>query len=59
MKNYRNKQITEAENKEVLEEYHFAGGGEYLPMTVKAKNQEEAEKIYLKERKKIINRLVA
>lgn len=63
MKNYKNKMV-EGENSpmgielkmENWAEYHFAGGGEYEPMNVKARSIQEAEEIYLKERKKIINK---
>ena len=43
---YNNKMVTNAKNKsgEQEQEFHFAGGMEYLPQTVKAKSREEAEK---------------
>lgn len=52
LKNYKNKQIAESENRE-LEEFHFSGGGEYEPLTVKARSREEAEEFWQKERKKV------
>ena len=33
-----------------IDEYHFAGGGQYFPMTVKAASAEEAHDIYLQKR---------
>ena len=33
------------------EEFHFPGGGEYLPMTIRASSQQEAEEIWLKTKK--------
>ena len=33
------------------EEFHFPGSGEWLPMTVVASSQQEAEEIWLKTRK--------
>jgi hypothetical protein len=55
LKNYKNKQIAESENKgeELLEEYHFSGGLEYEPLTVKARSREEAEEIWRQKRIKI------
>lgn len=58
--------ITNAKNKIVgeLQEFHFAGGGEYLPQTIRASTREEAEKKWIetrvpvgkeKESKEIIN----
>ena len=41
--------------KEALQEYHFAGGTEFKPATVLASNQEEANKIYSKEKLSITN----
>lgn len=35
------------------QEYHFAGGLEYEPLTVKAASQEEAEKLWQQLRKKV------
>lgn len=40
----------------VLVEYFFAGGGEYLPLTVFAESQEKANEIYILERVKINNK---
>lgn len=34
-------------------EYHFSGGGEYEPCTIKATSREEAEKKWEKERKAV------
>ncbi len=36
-----------------LEEFHFAGGREYEPLTVHAVSREEAEEIWIRERKKV------
>jgi hypothetical protein len=36
-----------------LEEFHFAGGREYEPLTVHARSREEAEEIWMRERKKV------
>lgn len=33
------------------EEFHFPGGGEYLPMTINALSRKEAEEIWFRERK--------
>lgn len=56
-KNFEDKSLKPetAENKgeEILQEYHFAGGTEYQPMTIKAKSREEAEEIYEKEKQKV------
>ena len=56
-KEAKNKQITDANNKSQstneLQEFHFAGGLEYEPLTVQARNREEAEEIWQKERKKV------
>ena len=35
------------------QEYHFAGGLEYEPLTVKAASREEAEKLWQQNRKKV------
>jgi len=35
------------------QEYHFAGGLEYEPLTVKAASREEAEKLWQEKRKKV------
>jgi hypothetical protein len=54
-KESKNKQITGLRNKTEaeLEEFHFSGGLEYEPLTVRARSREEAEEIWLKERKKV------
>lgn len=58
-KNYKNKQITDTEtktpqtNEGALEDFFFAGGGEYEPLTVQARSREEAEEIWQKQRKKV------
>lgn len=36
-----------------LTEYHFAGGTEYVPQTVKAQSLEEANAIYSQTRQKV------
>lgn len=47
LKNYKNKLITDSENKdEELQEFHFAGGLEYEPITIQARSREEAEEIW-------------
>lgn len=45
----------DAQNKteQPLQEFHFAGGGEYEPITVQAKTPEEAQEIWKRERKKV------
>ena len=35
------------------ENYFFPGGQEFMPMTVKAANREEAEKVWEKEKKPV------
>lgn len=56
LKSEKNKMLgsEDIKNKEVEQsiEYHFPGGLEYKPMTVKAKNREEAEAIWEKKREK-------
>jgi len=57
--NSKNKDMASSEEtttKVVLQEFHFAGGGEYYPMTILAANIFEAEKIYITKRI-IINNL--
>lgn len=51
----KNKVIAEppAAKAEQLEEFHFAGGREYEPLTVRAVSCKEAEEIWLRERKKV------
>ncbi len=47
--------VDEAKNKseQSLEEFHFGGGGEYQPITVRAASREEAEAIWTRERTKV------
>ncbi|MBI4119242.1 MAG: hypothetical protein HY456_00155 [Parcubacteria group bacterium] len=54
-KDSKNKMIGEAENKAetALQEFHFAGGTEYRPQTVKARTYEEALEIWEKTREKV------
>lgn len=54
-KEAKNKQVTGVTNKAEgeLQEFHFAGGGEYQPLSVHARSREEAEEIWRKERKKV------
>lgn len=42
--------VESVKTKSIVEPYHFAGGGEYYPITVIAENREEAEKKWEKER---------
>jgi hypothetical protein len=42
-----------AKAEQPLEEYHFAGGREYEPLTVLAKSREEAEAIWINKSKKV------
>jgi len=35
------------------QEYFFSGGQEYLPQTIRADSQEEAEKVWKESRKKV------
>ncbi len=35
------------------QEYFFSGGQEYLPQTIRADSQEEAEKLWKESRKKV------
>lgn len=37
----------------ILEEYHFSGGGEYEPMTITATSRESAEAEWLQRRVKV------
>lgn len=57
LKDEKNKMLNEKDVKtkevEVLEEFHFPGGLEYKPMTIKAKSREEAEAIWEKKREKV------
>ncbi len=46
----------ESRNKQeagIEEEYHFSGGGEYEPLSVKARSPAEAEKLWQEQRKKV------
>lgn len=56
-KEYKNKAVdpekVKTKSEEALEEYHFPGGLEYEPLTVRARSREEAEEIWLKQRKKV------
>ena len=58
-KDSKNKMIdgTQAKNKSGQsppeQEWHFSGGLEYEPATVRAKSREEAETIWLQTRKKV------
>ena len=47
-KEYKTKDISAP-----LEDYHFSGGGEYEPITIKARDRDEAEKIWREQRKKV------
>lgn len=50
----KNKMQTDAHNKSEEErEFHFSGSGEYQPMTIKARTQEEAIERWEKERIKV------
>ena len=51
-KDYKNKMINQASNKNepLDEEFHFGGDMKYLPMVVKAKTIEEAQAIWEKTR---------
>lgn len=57
IKDAKNKQQTDSADKSQseapLEEYHFAGGGEYEPLAVQARSREEAEKLWQGKRKKV------
>ncbi|GIW70362.1 MAG: hypothetical protein KatS3mg101_1109 [Patescibacteria group bacterium] len=56
LKNYKNKQITDeavVKTSEEEQEYHFSGGGEYEPMTIKAHSYEEALAKWEQIRKKV------
>jgi len=37
----------------IIEEYHFPGGGEYEPMTIEATSRESAEAEWLQRRRKV------
>ncbi len=45
----------DANNKDetLLEEYHFAGAGEYMPLTILAKSRDQAEECWRKQRVKV------
>lgn len=57
IKKAKNKDMADApvakENKGVAQEYFFAGGTEYKPVTIVADSKEEAEALYLKTRVQI------
>lgn len=56
LKKYQDKQMKseDVRNKEGSPvEFHFAGGLEYRPLTVKARTREEAQKIWEKQRIKV------
>jgi len=55
IKNAKNKQIVDSETKieGELQEFHFAGSGEYEPITILARSREEAEEIWQSKRKKV------
>lgn len=48
-----NKEVEKGEIKTTIEEYHFAGGMEYEPLTVEAASREEAEKLWEARRVKV------
>lgn len=50
--NNKNKMIGKEDVKN-KQEYFFSGGQEYLPQTIRADSQEEAEKIWSESRKKV------
>lgn len=50
--NNKNKMIGK-ENVKNKQEYFFSGGQEYLPLTIRADSQEEAEKVWEQSRKKV------
>jgi len=56
---FKNKAIgaDDAQNKveQPLIEFHFAGDGEYEPLTVKARDPEEAEKLWQEKRRKVVS----
>lgn len=56
---YNSKKVDGAEvtptRPKVVKRFHFAGGGDYEPMSVTAASREEAEKEWKKKRVKISN----
>jgi len=50
--NNKNKMIGKEDVKN-KQEYFFSGGQEYLPQTIRADSQEEAEKVWKESRKKV------
>lgn len=46
-------EIKKTEIKPIEEDFFFPGGGDYLPQTVKAVNQQEALKVYEKTKKPV------
>ncbi len=48
-----NKSMGDKKELKTKEEYHFAGGTEYKPITIEAESKEEAEKIYKEKREKV------
>lgn len=54
-KTYQNKQMVTEKGSDELLEYHFPGEMKYVPMTIRAKNREEAEAIWEKERVEVKN----
>jgi hypothetical protein len=51
--NNKNNLIAKEDVKNKGEEYFFSGGQEYLPQTIRADSQEEAEKLWEQSRKKV------
>jgi hypothetical protein len=51
--NNKNKMVKSEDVKNKEEEYFFSGGQEYLPQTIRADSQEEAEKLWEQSRKKV------
>ena len=51
--NSKNKMVRSEEVKNKSEEYFFSGGQEYLPQTIRADSQEEADKLWEETRKKV------
>ena len=44
---------TKAQPEAGLKEFHFPGGGEFIPQTILAKTREEAEAEYIRSRKPV------
>ena len=51
--NNKNKMVKSEEVKNKSQEYFFSGGQEYLPQTIQADSQEEAERQWEQSRKKV------